>query len=205
MISRNTPSVPLYSGENHAETIVTLEDRRVLELLATDRATLALIRPGGEDNIRSELLDGSAQDTLEGNIQHLGILLKFAFQFDELTMDTFYAGPPRENQLQRPPEHYSDSPNRWHEFVRIMTCAPTVGLLLHDPDGFAIEKWRLQVGHWDVENRPDPTTLRGRFALRNYNNLLHGSDSPESALHEVSIIVACLKRAISNDGGAPHA
>ena len=136
---RNTQNVPLYIGENHAETIATLENRRVLELLATDHATLALIRPVGEDGMHSELLEGSTQDTLEAAIQHLGFLFKFVFKFDELAIDTFYVDPPR-----------------------------------------------------------------GRFALRNHNNLLHDSDSPESALQEVGIIVACLKRA-NSDNGAVHA
>jgi nucleoside diphosphate kinase len=69
---------------------------------------------------------------------------------------------------------------------------------LGDENGEAVSKWRSQLGHWNVEAKRDLSTIRGRWARDNHNNLLHGSDSPESALREIHIVSNLFERALMN-------
>lgn len=180
------------------QSIVTiLEDSSLQNMLAMNHATLAMFRPLAETNMDLGSIDATPHDVLERSISGLQIYRKFSFHFDEPMVDEFYGGTPKEGQLQRPAEFFKHLPNRWDEFVYIMTAGVTTGLILADPLGDAVGTWRQQVGHWDVENNRDMATLRGKFALRNFNNLLHGSDSPESAVREVGIIVSAMKRKLT--------
>lgn len=109
--------------------------------------------------------------------------------------DDFYQGSPKERQLVAEP-YYQDSPfrNRWEEFIALMTSGPTSVLLLHSDDGKAIQNWRDQVGHWNIEKTVQPQTIRGQYGRDNFNNLIHGSDSQEAVKREFSIIAAQLRR-----------
>jgi len=171
-----------------------LRDSRMIELITTNRATLAMIRPNVASSMRTELIEGSAEETLERNIVDLSILLKFSFVFDSIAIEEFYIGKAKEDQRRRPPEKDLHMPSRWAEFVGIMTAGPTVGLILLSDKGGAIETWRKQVGSWNIEQAADPNTLRGRFGVHNYNNLLHGSDSPSEAHREIGVISRCIAR-----------
>ncbi len=176
------------------ELLDLLHDPRLRQEALHGNITVAMIRP--ELEVSSILLgkDTKLAETLEAYITELGVLAKFALRFDRSAAEEFYAGTPRDVQLAQPPMRKKELPTRWDEFVSIMTAGPTTVLLLHTPDGDAIEKWRRQVGHWNIEANRDPATLRGRFGLDNYNNLVHGSDSPESAVREIDIIARCLTR-----------
>ncbi len=67
-------------------------------------------------------------------------------------------------------------------------------MVLEGPD--AIELVRLMVGKTKVTEAL-PGTIRGDFALSTQQNLVHASDSPESAAREIGIwfqpaeLVAC--------------
>jgi nucleoside diphosphate kinase len=177
------------------DAIPHLKDNSVIELLASGRATLAMIRPNIESSVKRELVQngGSAADNLEYHIQDLGMLIKFRFKFDEQGIYEFYNGKSQVNQMNRPPERDFSLSNRWEEFVGIMTSGPVTCYILTAPAG-AAARWRRQIGHWDIANHADPTTLRGRFGIHNYNNLLHGSDSSEEAIREFEVILRCIKR-----------
>lgn len=167
----------------------------VRELVNTGKATLAMIRPNIANSVKTELLDGKdAIDVIEQNIKELTILLKFNFIFDDQAMHEFYNGQSQINQMQRPPERDFEKKNRWDEFIGIMTGGPvTVYILASDTDN-AINLWRRQVGSWDIEKQADPNTLRGKFGIHNYNNLLHGSDSAQEVHREIQVIINCVKR-----------
>lgn len=183
-----------------SEALHILEDPDVQGLLSSDYATLAMLRPLAEENIDPYLLVGSAHDTLERSINPvLSVYKKFFFTFDEQMVDNFYEGTSKQDQLVKPAEHYTHLPSRWHEFVHVMTAGTTTGLILYSPRGNAVNLWRRQIGHWDVEGHRNTETLRGRFALKNFNNLIHGSDSPKSAVREIAIIVEGLRRQLSQD------
>ncbi|HSW78114.1 MAG TPA: nucleoside-diphosphate kinase [Candidatus Chromulinivoraceae bacterium] len=171
-----------------------LRDDQLIKLILSNKATLAMIRPNIANSMKAELIESSPEETLERNIVDLNVLLKFSFVFDLIAIDEFYIGKAKQDQKERPPEKDLHMPNRWAEFVGIMTAGPTIGLVLSSDKVGATETWRKQVGSWNIEQAADPSTLRGKFGIHNYNNLLHGSDNPSEACREINIIAQCIDR-----------
>jgi len=82
--------------------------------------------------------------------------------------------------------HYAEHVEKpWYPPVReYITSGPLVALVLEGPS--AIEVVRLMNGATNgVEAAPG--TIRGDYALSNRYNLVHASDSPESATREIAI------------------
>jgi len=202
---------PLYVPElsrshisENAESYETVLSYLASPELAIDAAlgkvTLALIKPSLETAMldTQPMSDAKAADTLEEEITNLGIGLKFSVTLDLATVDAFYDGQPKYgSMLPNPPLTSPKYPSRWEEFVDLMTSGPVTILILRDEESKAVERWRSQLGHWDVEARRDPNTIRGRHARGNHNNLLHGSDSPGSAVREIRIIGSLLSNKIA--------
>ena len=59
-----------------------------------------------------------------------------------------------------------------------------VALVVEGPQ--AISVMRMLMGKTDAR-QADPGTIRGDFGLSNRHNLVHGSDSPESAEREIAL------------------
>ena len=70
------------------------------------------------------------------------------------------------------------------ELVDFITSAPTLAMVF-EGDG-AIATARKTIGATNPAEA-DPGSLRGEFALAMPNNLVHGSDSPESAEREIGL------------------
>jgi nucleoside-diphosphate kinase len=68
--------------------------------------------------------------------------------------------------------------------VRFMTSSPVVVLALQGKDAIAI--CRKLMGA-TFGSKAEPGTIRGDFGVSNSYNLVHGSDSPESATRELSL------------------
>jgi nucleoside-diphosphate kinase len=80
-------------------------------------------------------------------------------------------------------EEHNDKPF-FGELVEFITSAPTLALVL-EGEG-AIATVRTTMGATDPANAA-PGTVRGDFALSMPDNLVHGSDSPESAEREIAL------------------
>ena len=82
--------------------------------------------------------------------------------------------------------HYAEHSEKpfFGELVDFITSGPTLAFVL-EGEG-AIATARKTIG---ATNPADacPGSLRGRFALAMPNNLVHGSDSPESAEREIAL------------------
>jgi nucleoside-diphosphate kinase len=82
--------------------------------------------------------------------------------------------------------HYAEHSEKpfFGELVDFITSGPTLACVL-EGEG-AIATARKTIG---ATNPADacPGSLRGRFALAMPNNLVHGSDSPESAEREIAL------------------
>lgn len=83
-------------------------------------------------------------------------------------------------------EHYAEHVERdfyppLREFVQ---SGPSVALVLEGDQ--AIEVVRLLNGATDGR-KAAPGTIRGDYSLSNRENLVHGSDSPESAAREIAL------------------
>jgi nucleoside-diphosphate kinase len=83
-------------------------------------------------------------------------------------------------------EHYAEHREKpfFPELVAFITSSPTLALVL-EGEG-AIASVRSTMGATNPQNAT-PGTIRGDFALAMPNNLVHGSDAPESAAREIAL------------------
>lgn len=83
--------------------------------------------------------------------------------------------------------HYAEHADKpfFGELVEFITSAPLIAGVVEGPR--AIEAWRQLAGGTDPVAKAAPGTIRGDFALEVNNNVVHGSDSPESAEREIGI------------------
>ena len=83
-------------------------------------------------------------------------------------------------------EHYAEHHEKlfFAELVDFITSAPTWALVV-EGEG-AIATMRATIGATDPANAA-PGTIRGDLASSMPDNLVHGSDSPESAAREISL------------------
>ena len=83
-------------------------------------------------------------------------------------------------------EHYAEHSEKpfFGELVTFITSAPTWALVV-EGEG-AIATMRKTIGATNPADA-DPGTIRGDYATSMPNNLIHGSDSPESAQREISL------------------
>ena len=83
-------------------------------------------------------------------------------------------------------EHYSEHREKpfFGELVEFITSAPTWALVV-EGEG-AIATMRKTIGATNPADA-EPGTIRGDLATSMPNNLVHGSDSPESAKREIAL------------------
>ncbi len=83
-------------------------------------------------------------------------------------------------------QHYAEHLDRpfYPPLRRFITSGPSVALVLEGDE--AIEVVRALNGATDGR-KAAPGTIRGDFSLSNRENLVHGSDSPESAAREIAL------------------
>ena len=83
-------------------------------------------------------------------------------------------------------EHYAEHREKpfFGELVEFITSAPTFALVLEGES--AISVIRTTMGGTNPAEAA-PGTIRGDLALAMPNNLVHGSDSPESAEREIGL------------------
>ncbi|MHC9872795.1 nucleoside-diphosphate kinase [Corynebacterium diphtheriae] len=84
-------------------------------------------------------------------------------------------------------KHYAEHADKpfFGELVNFITSAPLIAGVVEGPR--AIEAWRQLAGGTDPVAKATPGTIRGDFALEVSTNVVHGSDSPESAERGISI------------------
>lgn len=82
--------------------------------------------------------------------------------------------------------HYGEHRGKafYEPLLRFITSAPVVALVVEGPQ--AISVMRMMMGKTDAK-QADPGTMRGDYGLSNRHNLVHGSDSPESAAREIAL------------------
>jgi nucleoside-diphosphate kinase len=83
-------------------------------------------------------------------------------------------------------EHYAEHREKpfFGELVEFITSSPTLALVLEGEGAIAVV--RTTIGATDPANAA-PGTIRGDLALSMPDNLVHGSDSSESAEREIAL------------------
>jgi nucleoside-diphosphate kinase len=83
-------------------------------------------------------------------------------------------------------EHYAEHREKpfFGELVEFITSGPTLALVLEGESAIAVVRTTM-----GATNPTDaaPGTIRGDLALAMPDNLVHGSDSPESAQREIAL------------------
>ena len=83
-------------------------------------------------------------------------------------------------------EHYAEHAEKpfFGELVEFITSAPTLALVLEGEGAIGVVRTTM-----GATNPADsaPGTIRGDLALSMPDNLVHGSDSPESAQREIAL------------------
>jgi nucleoside-diphosphate kinase len=82
--------------------------------------------------------------------------------------------------------HYAEHAEKpfFGELVEFITSSPTLALVLEGEGAIAVV--RTTIGATDPA-KAAPGTIRGDLALSMPDNLVHGSDSPESAGREIAL------------------
>jgi nucleoside-diphosphate kinase len=82
--------------------------------------------------------------------------------------------------------HYAEHSEKpfFGELVEFITSGPTWALIVEGED--AIGTMRKTIGATNPANA-EPGTIRGDLAMSMPDNLVHGSDSPESAEREIAL------------------
>lgn len=186
--------------------IEILESDELQELIKEGKITLAMIKPRLEaavaESINRTLLDSDIAVEIEQSISEpLAVVFSISLNLSPEMIDRFYAGDPMERQRQVPPidhERYGQHhDHRWSEYRALMASGPVTFAILYSPDNKAVANWREQMGNdWNVERVKVnyPNSLRARFAKDSHNNLLHGSDSSESAKREIDLLAEFLQQ-----------
>ncbi|MEU6585028.1 nucleoside-diphosphate kinase [Nocardia sp. NPDC046763] len=83
--------------------------------------------------------------------------------------------------------HYAEHAERpfFGSLIEFITSGPVVAAVLEGPR--AITAFRQIAGGTDPVEKAVPGSIRGDYALETQYNLVHGSDSPESAKREISL------------------
>jgi nucleoside-diphosphate kinase len=84
-------------------------------------------------------------------------------------------------------EHYAEHAGKgfYSDLVEFITGGPLVAIVVEGTR--AISAFRQLAGGTDPVEKATPGTIRGDFGLEVQFNLVHGSDSPESADREIKI------------------
>ena len=82
--------------------------------------------------------------------------------------------------------HYAEHEGKpfLESLVEFITSSPIIAAVLEAPN--AVEVVRRAMGATDPQ-KADPGTIRGDLGLYIQSNLIHGSDSPESAQREIAL------------------
>jgi nucleoside-diphosphate kinase len=83
--------------------------------------------------------------------------------------------------------HYAEHADKpfFGDLVGFITRSPLVAMVVEGPD----DTWEIVRAMMGATNPRSaaPGTIRGDLALETQENLVHGSDGPESAAHEIAL------------------
>ena len=84
-------------------------------------------------------------------------------------------------------KHYAEHDGKpfFDSLLEFITSGPVVAAIVEGPR--AISAFRQIAGGTDPVEKAAPGTIRGDLALVTQDNLVHGSDSPESAAREIAL------------------
>ena len=84
-------------------------------------------------------------------------------------------------------QHYAEHSERpfFGELIEFITSGPVAAMVVEGPR--AVAAFRQIAGGTDPVEKAVPGSVRGDLALETGSNIVHGSDSPESAEREIKL------------------
>ncbi len=84
-------------------------------------------------------------------------------------------------------QHYAEHEGKgfYEELISFITSAPVAAMVVEGPR--AVAAFRQIAGGTDPVEKAVPGSIRGDLALETGSNIVHGSDSPESAEREIKL------------------
>lgn len=138
---------------------------RFCTLCAVTERTLVLIKPDGvERQLVGEIIS---------RIERKGLIIA-ALELRRVSEDLAAA-------------HYAEHEGKpfFDSLLEFITSGPVVAAIVEGPR--AIAAFRQLAGGTDPVEKATPGTIRGDFGLETQFNLVHGSDSTESAKREIAL------------------
>jgi nucleoside-diphosphate kinase len=186
-------------NDNHPSEELRVLDRKRLELIlnvlnhpATERLideghiTFGAIKPNAHQSKLGAIDDVSAEEKLLkyiGSRKNSNLKIMFATSLSPTMEDLeiFYKDIKKNLQSVRKKEG-----SAWDDLITEYMSGPFTYFLLYSPNGDAVRKWRDIIGATDP-SKADKNSIRGKFALKMPNNLVHGSsgDTKEKAAANV--------------------
>ncbi len=82
--------------------------------------------------------------------------------------------------------HYAEHANKpfFQSLIAFITSGPVIAMVVEGKN--AVQSIRKMIGVTDPQNS-SPGTIRGDYALETGRNIVHASDSPESAKREIAL------------------
>lgn len=84
-------------------------------------------------------------------------------------------------------QHYAEHDGKpfFEDLLAFITSGPVLAAVVEGPR--AVAAFRQLAGGTDPVEKAAPGSIRADFALETQSNLVHGSDSPESAAREIKL------------------
>ncbi len=84
-------------------------------------------------------------------------------------------------------QHYAEHDGKpfFESLLEFITSGPVLAAVVQGPR--AVPAFRQLAGGTDPVDKATPGSIRGDFGLETQSNLVHGSDSPESAAREIKL------------------
>jgi nucleoside-diphosphate kinase len=97
------------------------------------------------------------------------------------------AGELRTIDAETAAKHYAEHEGKgfYEELISFITSAPVAAMVVEGPR--AVAAFRQIAGGTDPVEKAVPGSIRGDLALETGSNIVHGSDSPESADREIKL------------------
>jgi nucleoside-diphosphate kinase len=89
-------------------------------------------------------------------------------------------------------EHYAEHAGKpfFGDLVEFITRSPLVAMVVEGPDAWRVVRTLMGATN---PREAEPGTIRGDLAIELTENLVHGSDGPESAEREIALFFPLLK------------
>lgn len=176
---------PQEYGQMH-RILCAVENKELDDLVKEGRISVGLIKPNAQESRNLSPVDDIAAATILSEINQTRLLFSIPTQFSQDQAESFYAPlKVKYEKIYRP----NNGISIWSSIIGQITSGPLTFLLLYSKNEDAVSWWRETIGATNPTTA-NPASIRGKYALEEKlpNNLVHGSDSAESALRELQVM-----------------